>query len=87
MSECVTRIEVVTAFDGDDGGELQANQIISEALSLIRTRTSGYYDLSSDNLNVITCVNEGIGYEEIDRDDKTYFVASMEISNRVQKTS
>jgi len=87
ISECVTRIEVVTAFNGDDGGELQANQIISEALNLIRTRTSGYYDLSSENLNVITCVNEGIGYDEIDREDKTYFIASMEISNRVQKTS
>ena len=84
-SECITRIEVVTAFDADDGGELQANQITSEVLRLIRTRSSGYYDLSSDNFNVYTCVNEGVSYEEIDQEDKTYFIANIEISNRVQK--
>jgi len=84
-SECVTRIEVVTSFDGDDGGELQANQIISEILNLIRTRSGGYFDLSGDNFNVYTCVNEGISYEESDEDDKTYFIGNMEISNRVQK--
>lgn len=84
-SECLTRIEVVTAFTSDDGGELQSNQIVSEVLNLIRTRSGGYYDLSSDNFKVYTCTNEGTTYLEDDLSDKTYFRAIIEISNRVEK--
>jgi len=84
-SECMTRIEVVTAFTSDDGGELQSNQIVSEVLRLIRTRSAGYYDLSSDNFKVYTCTNENTTYFEDDLQDKTYFRAIVEISNRVEK--
>ena len=45
--DCTTRIEVFTSFIGDDGGELQANQIASDILALIRTRSSGYFDTLS----------------------------------------
>ena len=85
ISECVTKIEVVNSFNADDGGELQTNKIVSSILNLIRTRASGYYDLSSDNFNVITCVNENTTYFEDDLQDKTYFRAIIEISNRVEK--
>jgi hypothetical protein len=85
ISECITKIEVVNSFDADDGGELQTNQIVSSILNLIRTRASGYYDLSSDNFKVITCVNENTTYFEDDLQDKTYFRAIIEISNRVEK--
>lgn len=84
-TECITRIEVVTAFTSDDGGELQSNQIVSEVLRLIRTRSSGYYDLSGDNFNVYTCTNENTTYFEDDLQDKTYFRAIIEISNRLEK--
>tara|TARA_R100001443_G_scaffold24077_1_gene36204 strand:- start:617 stop:1054 length:438 start_codon:yes stop_codon:yes gene_type:complete len=84
--DCVTGIEVVTSFDADDGGELQSNQIVSSVLNLVRTRSAGYYDLSSDGFNVYTCTNEGINYIEEDAEDKTYFRAVIQISNRVQKT-
>lgn len=84
-SQCITRIEVVTAFNSDDGGELQSNQIVSEVLNLIRTRSSGYYDLSSDGFKVYTSINENTTYLEDDLQDKTYFRAIMEISNRVEK--
>ena len=84
-SECLTRIEIVTAFTSDDGGELQSNQIVNEALSLIRTRTSGYYDLSSNGFQVYTCTNENTTYFEDDLQDKTYFRVIIEISNRVEK--
>lgn len=85
ISECITKIEVVNSFDADDGGELQTNQIVSSILNLIRTRASGYYDLSSDSFKVITCVNENTTYFEDDLQDKTYFRAIIEISNRVEK--
>ena len=85
ISECVTRLEVVTAFDSDSGGELQSNQIVSEILNLVRTRSSGYYDLSSDGFKVITCTNGGVTYFEDDLDDKTYFRAIVEINNKIEK--
>lgn len=85
ISECVTRLEVVTAFDSDSGGELQSNQIVSIILNLVRTRSSGYYDLSSDGFKVITCTNGGVTYFEDDLEDKTYFRAIVEISNKIEK--
>lgn len=85
MLECTTRIEVVTSFIGDDGGELQANQIASEILTLIRTRSGNYFDLSSDGFNVYTCTNEGTSYLYEDGVEKTYFRAIMSISNRVEQ--
>ena len=87
MMDCSTRIEVVTSFLGDDGGELQSNQIISEILDLIRTRSSGYFDLSSDGFNVYTCTNEGTNYLYEDTGEKTYYRAILSISNRVEQTS
>lgn len=83
--ECLSRIEVVTAFDSDDGGELQCNQIVSEVLNLVRTRSAGYFDLSGDSFSVYTSVNEGVTYFEDDLSDKTYFRAIIELSNRVEK--
>jgi len=87
MLECSTRIEVVTSFIGDDGGELQANQIASEILTLIRTRSGNYFDLSSDGFNVYTCTNEGTSYLYEDGVEKTYFRAILTISNRVEQTA
>ena len=87
MLECTTRIEVVTSFIGDDGGELQANQIASEILTLIRTRSGNYFDLSSDGFNVYTCTNEGTSYLYEDGVEKTYFRAILTISNRIEQTS
>ena len=84
---CVTRIEAVTSFDADSGGQLTVNQMISSILNLVRTRSSTYFDLSSDNFKVYTCINEGVSYEENDEGDKTYFIGNLELSNRVQKTS
>jgi len=84
-NNCETRIEVVTAFNGDDGGELQANQLVDEVINLVRTRSSGYPDLSSDNFNVYTTVIENIQYVEEDYPDKSYFRAIIEVSNRVEK--
>lgn len=86
ITECVTNIEVVTAFDGDSGGELQADQIVNSVLQLIRTRSEGYYDLSADGFKVITCVSNNVTYIEEDAEDRTYFRAVIEIANKVLQT-
>ena len=125
MLECITRIEVVTAFDSDSGGELQCNQIVSDVLKLVRTRsndnvtnqindllnplnsrsvyfenkdetisilkkcsvitTNGYFDLTANGFNVYTSVLENTSYFEEDADDKTYFRAVIDLSNKVQQ--
>lgn len=83
--EVITRIEVVTRFESDSGGELDCNLIVDECLSLLRTRSAGYFNLTEQGFNVYTSVNEGIKYLEDDFSDHTYFRAIIELSNRVQQ--
>ena len=83
--EVITRIEVVTRFESDSGGELDCNLIVDECLSLLRTRSADYFNLSEQGFNVYTSENEGISYLEDDFTDHTYFRAIIELSNRVEQ--
>lgn len=83
--ELINRIEVVTRFVGDNGGELDCNLAMSKILSLVRTRSKDYFDLTPYGFNVYTSVNEGITYLEDDLKDHTYFRAILELSNKVQQ--
>jgi hypothetical protein len=82
--ELITRVEVVTRFVGDNGGELDCNLAISKILSLLRTRSADYLDLTAAGFNVYTSVNEGITYLQDDLKDHTYYRAILELSNRVE---
>ncbi len=82
---CETRVEVVTAFDGDSGGELQVNQITDSVINKLRTRTSGLPDLSDVGFSCYTSTIENVQYLEEDLKDRTYYRAVVEISNRVEK--
>tara|TARA_R100000773_G_C4213326_1_gene112364 strand:+ start:653 stop:1093 length:441 start_codon:yes stop_codon:yes gene_type:complete len=84
---CTTRIDVVTSFVGDTGGELLSNQIVSSILNLVRTRSSGYVDLSSDGFNVYTSVLDKVKYIEDVDEDKTFYKGVITLENRVEKTS
>jgi hypothetical protein len=83
--ECITRIEVITAFLSDDGGELQVNDIVESILELIKTSTTDFFDLTSNNFNVFTSNINGIAYSEENDDEKTYYRAIIDIANRVQQ--
>lgn len=85
--ECITRIECVTRFNGDQGGDLDANLLINSCLSLLRTRSAGYFDLTSDGFKVYTSTVESVNYVQEDEDDHTYFMGIIELSNRVEQTS
>lgn len=87
ITETITRIEVVTRFASDSGGEITANQAINRILELIRTRSNGYFDLSADGFNVFTCVKESSTYMVDDEADHTYFRGIVEISNKIQQTA
>jgi hypothetical protein len=85
ITETITRIEVVTRYQGDSGGELQTNQAVNDILQLIRTRSAGYFDLSGDGFSVFTCINEGTNYFVDEDKDYTYYRAIIEISNKIQQ--
>ena len=84
-TEVITRIECISKFYSDDGGELDTNIMVSKCLEQVRTRSANYIDLSSDNFKVYTSVNEGISYITDDLKDYTYFRGIIEISNKVEQ--
>lgn len=83
--QCITRIECVTRFRGDQGGDLDANLLVNSCLSLLRTRSAGYFDLTSDGFKVYTSTVESVNYVQEDEDDHTYFMGIIELSNRVEQ--
>ena len=83
--EASLRLEVITRFDGNSGGELQCNQIVDAILNQIRTRSAGYIDLSANGWNVYAITNNGVNYLEDDFDDHTYFRAIVNINVKAQK--
>ena len=84
-TETITRVECVTRFASDDGGELDSNIMVSKCLELLRTRSANYIDLSANGFNVYTSVNEGVKYLQDDLSDFTYFRAIIEISNKIEQ--
>ena len=86
ITETITRIECITRFYSDDGGELDVNLMVSQCLELvIRTRSGSYVDLNANGFNVFTSVNQGVKYFENDLSDYTYFRAIIEVSNKIEQ--
>lgn len=84
-TETITRIECISKFYSDDGGQLDTNLMVSQCLENVRTRSANYIDLSSDNFKVYTSVNEGVSYITDDLKNYTYFRGIIEISNKVEQ--
>ena len=84
--ECITRIECVTRFDSDVGGDLDANLLVNSVVSLL-VKKNNFFDLSANDFSVYTSKLESVNYVQEDESDHTYFRGIVEISNRVQKTS
>ena len=85
ITEVITRLEVVTRFTGDSGGELDSNLITDEILQLVRTRSANYINLDEEGFNVYTSQIESINYLEEDASDYTYFRVVIEVSNRIEQ--
>ena len=83
--ETITRVECVTRYASDDGGELDCNLMVSQCLEQLRTRSANYIDIVSDGFKVYTSVNEGVNYLQDDLADHTYFRAIIEISNKIEQ--
>jgi len=85
ITETITRLEVITRFSGDSGGELDSNLITDAILQLVRTRSADYIDLEAEGFKVFTSTVAGINYLTEDSDDFTYFRTIIELSNRVEQ--
>ncbi len=83
--ECITRIEVVTRFDGDSGGELTVNDIMNQITSLLVSKNQSSFNLSTYNFNCYTSENAGVTYLQDDKSDHTYFRAILELSNKIEQ--
>tara|TARA_R100000742_G_C4268930_1_gene87347 strand:- start:286 stop:726 length:441 start_codon:yes stop_codon:yes gene_type:complete len=86
-TDVVTRIECVTRFDGDLGGDLDSNKLANSCLNLLISKPISGFDLSSDNFNVYTSTLEGVNYVQEEANDHTYYRAIIELSNRVEQTT
>lgn len=82
--QIVIRFDVITSFDGDDGGELTANQIVDQILNQVRTRSSTYMDLSANDFNIYATEVDSISYDQNYSNDKTYFNAVVDVVFRIQ---
>ena len=82
-TEVTTRIEAVSRFITDDGGELTTNSLISDCLNLLRVRSGNYVNLSGDGFKVYTSVIGNINYLREDTKNNTYYRAILELENRV----
>ena len=85
ITETLTRLEVITRFSGDSGGELDSNLITDAILQIVRTRSADYIDLEAEGFKVFTSTVEGINYLTEDGDDFTYFRTIIELSNRIEQ--
>lgn len=86
-ADIITRIEVITRFVADSGGDLQMNDIMNDVLELLVSKTSNAFDLSTDNFNVYSTTNQGISYLQEDTVDHSYFRAILELSNKIEQVS
>jgi hypothetical protein len=85
ITETITRLEVITRFSGDSGGELDSNLITDEILKIVRTRSADYINLEAEGFKVFTSTVAGINYLTEDSDDFTYFRTIIELSNRIEQ--
>jgi hypothetical protein len=86
ISSIITRVEVITAFDTNTGGQLDCNLAMNQITQLLVSQSS-YFDLSSDNFNVYGARNNGITYITEDTDTQTLYRAILSFESTVEQTS
>ena len=77
-ADITTRIEVVTRFSADSGGDLTMNDIMDDCLQLLISKNSSAFDLSANNFKVYSTTNESLRYLQEDLIDHTYFRATLD---------
>jgi hypothetical protein len=83
--EASVRVEIITRYDGNSGGELDCNLVVDQILNKVRTRSSGYIDLTENGWNVYAILNDGVSYLEDDFEDYTYNRAIIDLTIRAEQ--
>ena len=86
MVDTLIRIECVTSFDVQAGGEYHVNQLVSQIYNLLRVDPSNYLDLSAEGLYIYSLLIGQTTYLEEYTNGKTYYraVISVEIKTTEQ---
>ena len=84
LNQIVTQIEIVTGFDTNTGGQLDANLGMNQITQLLISRNT-FFDLSSDDFKVISAQNNGINYLTEDTDTKTFYRGILTYTNLVEQ--
>ena len=85
ITEIITKIEVVTKFKGDAGGELHSQQIMDDVLQLINGTTPNTASLTTDSFNnYITDVKDIVFLEDYAKDN-TYYRAIASVITQTEQ--
>ena len=84
MTQVQTQIEIVTSFDTNTGGQLNANLAMNQISNLLISRNT-FFNLSSDNFKCVSSQNGGIAYITDDTDTETIFRGILTLNNDVEQ--
>ena len=84
MMRVQTQIDVVTSFDTNTGGQLDANLAMNQITNLLISRNS-FFDLFANNFKCISSQNDGITYLTDDTDTETIFRSILTLTNDVEQ--
>jgi len=84
LNQIITQVEIVTAFDTNTGGQLDANLAMNQITELLVSRNT-FFNLSSDNFKCISAQNDGITYITEDTDTQTIYRGVLTFSNLVEQ--
>ncbi len=84
LNQIITQVEIVTAFDTNTGGQLDANLAMNQITELLVSRNT-FFNLISDNFKCISAQNDGITYITEDTDTQTIYRGILTFSNLVEQ--
>ena len=84
LNEIITDVEIVTAFDTNTGGQLDANLAMNQITQLLVDRTT-FFNMSSNNFKCISAQNNGVAYISTDTDTETIYRGILTLSNLVEE--
>ena len=84
LNEIITDVEIVTAFDTNTGGQLDANLAMNQITQLLVDRTS-FFNMASNNFKCISAQSNGVAYITVDTDTETIYRGILTLSNLVEE--
>lgn len=64
IQDSTQELEVITGFDGNHGGNAMADSISNQIITIIRTRTEGYIDLSPNFKMISSTLDNSTSFVE-----------------------